>query len=77
MFLMAILNGLNKRPSISEVVTEGCPVKEVFCSVKNFFTAILRDTEYNFQNHALQDKLGGTLMHFKKKLAVQFDVFFQ
>ena len=60
---MAMLNGLNKLPSISEIVTERCPVKEVFCSVKNFFTAVLRDTDYNFQNYVLKDKVDTTLIH--------------
>ena len=67
---------VEQAPINFEVVTERCSIKEVFCSVKNFFTAILRDTEYDFQNHVLQDKLDGTLMHLKKRLAMRFDVFF-
>ena len=66
MFLMAMLNGLNKQPSISEVGTERCSIKEVFCSVKNLFTALLRDADCNFQNYFLKDKLGSTLIHLKK-----------
>ena len=62
---MAMLNGLNKRPLISEVVTERCSVKDVFCSVNNFFKAILRYTDYNFQNYVLQDKLDSTFIHSK------------
>ena len=76
MFLIEMLNGLNKRPLISEVVTEKCSVKDVFCSVNNFFKAILRDTDYNFHNYVLKDKLDSTLIHLKKAIGAVWCIFF-
>ena len=50
---MAMLIELNKQPSFSEVVTEKCSVKEIFCSVKNLFTAFIGNADQNFLNYGL------------------------
>ena len=43
-----ISNGLNKKPSTSEVVTEKRSAKGVFCSVNKLFKALLSAFNYNF-----------------------------
>ena len=48
--------------------------KRSFYSVKDSFTAFLKDVDYNFQNYFLKDKLDSKLA-LKKGLVVRFDVF--
>ena len=41
-------------------------LKELFCSVKNFFTACSRHVDYNFEKYILKEKLDNTFIHLKK-----------
>ena len=74
---MSISNELNKQPSIFEIVTKTCSIREVFRSVKKLFRAPFRESDSNLNFTSYYRKLSlakftfYTLMPFKYSTKLQ------